>query len=332
MKYKDFFDTEMNEEIIKRGSQSREKIEDTDYDIVDRPNDDEVILKDRVTGQYELWSKNNDFSGYVVEINAIGYEFVRSSDDPNKLNEAFAESQYCPTCNRKKDMCICRPKPCQCDSSESPCNCDDSCPCGCQTGDIGEAIKNKKIFVAFYLDGDVVNKKDYDSKEKAEAAMKKWIKDHANYDGYVHAEIKLDEIHAMDGHTMDWDYVNYKDGKLWTDDMELYCDETFQSVEEAEEYLKDNDIRATIREAAEIPENTNESIISFLNSNGIPAREGVKSYTGLARIEVPQQYLEEANKLLVNSGITQTDNHKRSLMWISEVKKTGGLIIGKKKV
>jgi hypothetical protein len=66
----------------KVGSQIRENIEDTGYTI-------DVIEGDELTGRnvllvtadnnkLELWTENNDFAGYVIVIDGIGYEFVRT--------------------------------------------------------------------------------------------------------------------------------------------------------------------------------------------------------------------------------------------------------------
>lgn len=64
----------------KIGSQIRENIENTDYTI-------DVIEGDEITGRnaflltadgkYELWTERDDFAGYVIIINGVGYEFVR---------------------------------------------------------------------------------------------------------------------------------------------------------------------------------------------------------------------------------------------------------------
>lgn len=64
------------------GSQSREKIEDTEYivdymdDIDDVPRD--VFLLDMETGVREKWTENDHYAGYVVEIDGVGFEFVCS--------------------------------------------------------------------------------------------------------------------------------------------------------------------------------------------------------------------------------------------------------------
>ena len=42
-------------------------------------------------------------------------------------------------------------------------------------------------------------------------------------------------------------YVEYKEGQLFCDDGTLYLQEKFSSEEEAEKFLFDNDLRASIR-------------------------------------------------------------------------------------
>jgi len=65
--------------MIKRfGSQSREPIEESEYSLLRKLDQGEVILLDKTNGHQELWSQNNNFAGYVIEIDGIGYEFVTS--------------------------------------------------------------------------------------------------------------------------------------------------------------------------------------------------------------------------------------------------------------
>ena len=59
------------------GSQTRENIEDTEYGVFIQ-DWKRAILLDRTTGTYEVWRKNDDFAGYVVVIDGIGYEYVES--------------------------------------------------------------------------------------------------------------------------------------------------------------------------------------------------------------------------------------------------------------
>lgn len=58
------------------GSQRRELLSETEYELISL-SESEAILLNTDTGRRELWSKKDDFAGYVVEINGVGYEFVR---------------------------------------------------------------------------------------------------------------------------------------------------------------------------------------------------------------------------------------------------------------
>lgn len=73
-------------------SQTRERIEDTNYEIKFRDehlvltatgvqgieDGPDAVLLNKETGISELWTMRDDFAGYVIEIGGIGYEFVRS--------------------------------------------------------------------------------------------------------------------------------------------------------------------------------------------------------------------------------------------------------------
>lgn len=61
------------------GSQKREKFEDTDYVIHTwRNGAGHIVLMDKTTGKKEKWILNDNYAGYVIEINGKGYEFVSS--------------------------------------------------------------------------------------------------------------------------------------------------------------------------------------------------------------------------------------------------------------
>jgi len=76
----------------KIGSQIREPIEDTEYVIRFRDEHmvlgaeglrgfefgPDAVLLNTETGISELWTKNDDYAGYVIVIDDEGYEFVRS--------------------------------------------------------------------------------------------------------------------------------------------------------------------------------------------------------------------------------------------------------------
>lgn len=58
-------------------SQIRQKIEDSEYSIAGRIDENQVVLTDGTN--FELYAKRNDFAGHVIVINDVGYEFVRTA-------------------------------------------------------------------------------------------------------------------------------------------------------------------------------------------------------------------------------------------------------------
>ncbi len=56
----------------------REAIEETEYRLVSPDLEGGVILEEKDSGNRSLWFSSDDFAGYVVEIDGVGYEFVRS--------------------------------------------------------------------------------------------------------------------------------------------------------------------------------------------------------------------------------------------------------------
>jgi len=56
------------------GSQYRETLEEAEYRVHELRNDGTAILDGG--GNLELWQANDDYAGFVVEINGVGYEFV----------------------------------------------------------------------------------------------------------------------------------------------------------------------------------------------------------------------------------------------------------------
>ena len=58
-----------------RGSQYRETLAEAGYRLIQK-NDRYALLEDKDTGVLELWVQRDDFAGYVIEIDGIGYEFV----------------------------------------------------------------------------------------------------------------------------------------------------------------------------------------------------------------------------------------------------------------
>ena len=59
------------------GSQTREPRAEAGYLVIHAAGG-EAILEDRASSRRELWALRDDFTGYVVEIQGKGYEFVRS--------------------------------------------------------------------------------------------------------------------------------------------------------------------------------------------------------------------------------------------------------------
>ncbi len=74
------------------GSQTREPIEDTEYELKFRDEHlvlgvngirgfefgPDAVLLNKETGISELWTERDDFAGYVIVIDGKGFEFVRS--------------------------------------------------------------------------------------------------------------------------------------------------------------------------------------------------------------------------------------------------------------
>jgi len=59
------------------GSQIRDILEESHMALtILLIEEHEAILTDK-DGLSELWAQNNDYSGYVIEINGVGYEFIR---------------------------------------------------------------------------------------------------------------------------------------------------------------------------------------------------------------------------------------------------------------
>lgn len=63
--------------MIKRGSQTRDTLAGAGLTVRDLFKNGDAYLKDE-SGKVELWHKNDNFAGYVIEINGEGYEFVRT--------------------------------------------------------------------------------------------------------------------------------------------------------------------------------------------------------------------------------------------------------------
>jgi len=60
-------------------SQIREKIEDLNVMVaVPKNSDGEIVLYDEEEEKFELWVERDDCAGYVIEIDGVGFEFVRT--------------------------------------------------------------------------------------------------------------------------------------------------------------------------------------------------------------------------------------------------------------
>lgn len=64
--------------MITRGSQIRETLAESGYELVRHLPHGEVLLRDILDGSTEIWALRDDFAGYVIEIDGKGYEFVTS--------------------------------------------------------------------------------------------------------------------------------------------------------------------------------------------------------------------------------------------------------------
>lgn len=60
------------------GSQNRGKLTNSGMCFVRRESSTEVVLRDQHTGVEELWVERDNYAGYVIEVDGVGYEFVRS--------------------------------------------------------------------------------------------------------------------------------------------------------------------------------------------------------------------------------------------------------------
>jgi hypothetical protein len=59
------------------GSQLRDTLAESGYSLLGRIDPHTVVLED--LGRKEVWAMRNDFAGYVIEIDGVGYEFVRGA-------------------------------------------------------------------------------------------------------------------------------------------------------------------------------------------------------------------------------------------------------------
>ncbi len=71
--------------MIKRGSQLREPIEDTEFVFLRMDGKHHRVVRSTEDRHYELWAENDGFAGYVMIISGVGHEFVRSLSEPEVL-------------------------------------------------------------------------------------------------------------------------------------------------------------------------------------------------------------------------------------------------------
>ncbi len=79
----------------KIGSQTRELLEESGMDLIydegEHAENTGVILQDRGGSNPELWVKNDQYAGHVIEIDGVGYEFIREVPNVRELNEMPTE-------------------------------------------------------------------------------------------------------------------------------------------------------------------------------------------------------------------------------------------------
>ena len=76
--------------MVVRGSQIREELEASGYELLETLADGEVVLLD-MEGKEELWVENDDYAGYVVVINGVGHEFVCTLSAPHVFSERYSQ-------------------------------------------------------------------------------------------------------------------------------------------------------------------------------------------------------------------------------------------------
>jgi hypothetical protein len=75
--------------MVQRGSQLRESLEASGYRLESILAFDEVVLVDEC-GRRDLFVENDDYAGYVVEIDGFGYEFMCSLDAPHEFSATYS--------------------------------------------------------------------------------------------------------------------------------------------------------------------------------------------------------------------------------------------------
>jgi len=60
------------------GSQTRETLAESGYRLLERVDDETVILQAiGDPAQQEFWFKQDDHAGYTIEVDGVGYEYAR---------------------------------------------------------------------------------------------------------------------------------------------------------------------------------------------------------------------------------------------------------------
>ena len=67
----------VKEKMVQVGSQMRQNLQDSEYVLAGRIDENQVILRDGVT--FEVYAKNDHSASHVIVINNEGYEFVRTA-------------------------------------------------------------------------------------------------------------------------------------------------------------------------------------------------------------------------------------------------------------
>jgi hypothetical protein len=62
----------------KIGSQTRETLAESGYRLLERVDDETIILQSiGDPDQQEFWFKHDDHAGYTIEVDGVGYEYAR---------------------------------------------------------------------------------------------------------------------------------------------------------------------------------------------------------------------------------------------------------------
>jgi hypothetical protein len=59
------------------GSQKRELLAESGYVLIEKKGR-EVLLRELESNKVEVWWKNDHHAGYTIEIDGVGYEFIKT--------------------------------------------------------------------------------------------------------------------------------------------------------------------------------------------------------------------------------------------------------------